>query len=130
MQESTVMATFTVQRIVYGRFSISLTTKIALAALLFHALLTLVYLSTVLLFKENITTFWSTAPDLLVLAINSLQAPVLKGSSISTENSQLWRELVSVREVDAGDQLSLIVGDRTNYLRRVGGVPQPGMLYE
>lgn len=89
LQEDFSMMTFTVQRNGYGWFIDSLTVRIALGILLFHGVLTLVYLVFSLAFRRTITTCWSSAPEMLMLAIDSLRAPILMGSSAKATNRLL-----------------------------------------
>ena len=107
----------------------SLALQISLGTLLLHTLLTLVYLIYILIFKKTITTRWTSATELLILAIDSFRAPKLAGQSIRASDRKIWLEPVRVREVDGGDRLSLIVGDATSYPERVGGPPQLGKKY-
>ena len=124
LQPDVTMAAFTLRRGGYGWFlEDSITVKIALGILLLHGFMTLVYLITVLAFRREITTCWSSAPEMLMLAIDSLRAPVLMGSSAKATHRDLWREPVSVMEVDDGERVSLIVGDPLSYADRLGGPP-------
>ncbi|ETN46652.1 uncharacterized protein HMPREF1541_00838 [Cyphellophora europaea CBS 101466] len=130
VQTAYSMVAFTVRRSGWGWFlQDSLTIYIALGTLLFHGALTLMYLTWVLVSKKNITTRWSLASELLVLAIDSFRAPKLADSSIRVRNRKIWLEPVSIREVDGGDRLSLIVGDPTAYPERVGPPPLCGKKY-
>lgn len=129
LQRTFSMMTFSVQRSGYGWFLDSLTVQIALGILLFHSLLTSICLVYTLVAHRRITTCWASAPEMLLLAIDSLRAPVLMGSSAKARHKGLWREPVSVMEVDNGDRVSLIVGDPYSYPERLGGSPVLGKKY-
>ena len=123
------MIAFTVRRYGWGWFIDSLTVKIAIGILVLHGVLTLLYLIASLAFRRKITTCWASAPQMLMLAVDSLRAPVLMGSSASASHRELWREPVSVMEVDGGERVSLIVGDPLSYPDRLGGPPILGKKY-
>ena len=128
---SNSMITFSVRRNGYGWFlRDSIVVKVALGILLFHALATAVYLLCVLIGKRIITTRWPSATELIILAIDSFRAPELIGSTVCVTDSDVWRKRVTLREVDYGDRLSLIVGNPQLYPERVGGVPQVGKKYQ
>ncbi len=129
LQSSALMTAFTVRRAGYGWFIDSLTVKIALGILLLHGFLTLSYLAAVLALRREITTCWSSAPEMLMLAVDSLRAPVMMGSSAKATHRDLWREPVSVMEVDGGERVSLVVGDPLSYFDRLGGPPILGKKY-
>ena len=129
LQDGFSMAAFTVRRSGYGWFTDSITVKIALGILLFHGLLTLGYLIASIAFRRQITTSWSSAPEMLMLAVDSLRAPVLMGSSAKAAHKNLWREPVSVMEVDGGERVTLVVGDPLSYPDRLGGPPVLGKKY-
>ena len=118
------------QRNVYGWFIDSITVKLSLAVLLLHALLTLLYLIHTFIFRKTITRCWDTAPEMLVLALNSLRAPALMGSSTRIKDSSLWREPVTVRQLSGDDDLSLIVGDPRYYGGLAGNLPEVGRKYD
>ena len=124
------MIKFTARRNVYGWFINSITVKLALAVLLLHASCTAVYLIHVLLFRKTITRCWETAPELLVLALNSLRAPLLMGSSTRIKHPSIWREPVTIRQVLGEDDLSLIVGDSRYYSGLAGELPEVGRKYD
>ena len=103
--------------------------KIALGILLFHGFLTLIYVIVSIAFRRHITTCWSSTPEMLMLAIDSLRAPAFMGSSAKATHRDLWREPVTVMEVDGGERVSLIVGDPLSYADRLGGPPVLGKKY-
>ena len=120
----------TVRREGYGWFlNSSITLRLALAALLLHGLITIVYLLGTLATKRTVTTCWSSAPEILMLAVNSLRAPVLMGHSTGKASNEVWRESVCIREIDSGEELSLVVGDGMDYSGRVGEPPELGKKY-
>ena len=125
------MVNFTLRNNGYGWFFEGITVKIALAILLFHASLTSVYLIHSTIGRRQITTHWSTAPELFTLAINSLRAPVLVDHStgVAWRERHIWRELVTVRETDSGEELSLVVGHHMDYGSRIGDLPAAGKKY-
>ena len=124
------MMSYTMQESVYGWYINSVTVFIALVVLLLHALLTVLYLVHTLLFRKTITRCWDTAPEMLILALNSLRAPSLMGSSTRIKDSSLWREPVTVRQVAGDDDLSLIVGDPRYYSGLAGHLPEVGKKYD
>lgn len=125
------MITFTVRRSGYGWFLLdSIVIKIALGILLFHAFVTSIYLVYILISRKTITSKWSSAAELMILAIDSFRAPELIGSTVQVSKSSVWQKRVTLREVDYGDRLSLIVGDPGLYPERVGDVPQLGKKYQ
>lgn len=107
----------------------SLALQISLALLLLHGFLTTIYLVSILIFKKTITTRWTSATELLILAIDSFRAPSLASHSVRANDRKIWLEPVRVREVEYGDRLSLIVGDANSYPERVWGPPQLGKKY-
>ena len=125
------MVSFTLRKNGYGCFFDGITVKIALGIMLLHALLTVLYLAFVVTSRRQLTTCWSSAPELLTLAINSLRAPVLMGHSmgVNGQSRNIWREHVMVREIDSGEELSLVVGDPMDYSGRIGDLPQVGKKY-
>ena len=124
------MMSFAVQQNVYGWFIDSVTVEIALVVLLLHALLTLLYLVHTLIFRKTITRCWDTAPEMLVMALNSLRAPLLMGSSTRIKHPSIWREPVIIRQVLGEDDLSLIVGDSRYYSGLAGELPEVGRKYD
>ena len=124
------MVTFTARRNVYGWFINSITVKLALTVLLLHASLTAIYLVYVLVFRKTLTQCWETAPELMVLALNSLRAPLLMGSSTRIKHPSIWREPVTIRQVSGEDDLSLIVGDPRYYSGLAGELPEVGRKYD
>ena len=130
LRPDVTMAAFTLRRGGYGWFiQDSVTVRIALGTLLFHGFLTLLYLAAVLAFRREFTTCWSSAPEMLMLAIDSLRAPAFMGSSAKATHRDLWREPVSVMEVDGGERVSLVVGDPLSYADRLEGPPMLGKKY-
>ena len=129
LQPDVTMVAFTLRRGGYGWFVDTLTVKIALGILLLHASMTLVYLVAVVAFRREITTCWTSAPEMLMLAVDSLRAPVLMGSSAKATHRDLWRAPVSVTEVDGGERVSLVVGDPLSYRDRLGSPPKLGKKY-
>ncbi|KPI42933.1 uncharacterized protein AB675_1899 [Cyphellophora attinorum] len=131
LQDTSSMITFSVRRRGYGWFtSDSSLVYVALGVLLSHALATAIYLVCILVVKKAITTRWSSAAELIILAIDSFRAPELIGSTVKVEDSQVWRKKVTLREVDDGGRLSLIVGDPRLYPERVGEVPRVKKKYQ
>lgn len=124
------MINFSVRRAGWGWFwQDSLALQISLGALLLHGLLTACYVVYTLIFTRTITTRWASATELLILAIDSFRAPTLANSSIRARDSKIWLEPVTIREVEYGDRVSLIVGDGGSYPERVGGPPELGKKY-
>ena len=131
LRDTASMITFGVRRSGYGWFLLdSIVIKIALGVLLLHALFTIVYLLCTLIGKRIVTTRWSSAAELLILAIDSFRAPELIGSTVRVTDSEVWRRRVTLREVDSGDRLSLIVGEPHLYPERVKDVPQVDKKYQ
>jgi hypothetical protein len=124
------MISFAMRRAGWGWFwQDSLALQISLGALLLHGLLTACYVVYTLIFTRTITTRWASATELLILAIDSFRAPTLANSSIRARDSKIWLEPVTIREVEYGDRVSLIVGDGGAYPERVGGPPELGKKY-
>jgi hypothetical protein len=129
LQSKNSMVTFSIRRSGWGWFIDSLTVKISLGILVAHSLLTLIYLAIILIFRRSLTTCWSSAPEMLMLAIDSFRSPVLMGSSAKAAHKDLWREPVRIMEVDGGERVSLVVGDPQSYPDRLGGSPVLGKKY-
>ncbi|KAL9618752.1 MAG: hypothetical protein Q9160_006546 [Pyrenula sp. 1 TL-2023] len=120
---------FRVQRYGWGWLTNSITVHIALAMLLSHAALTLVYL--IFAFRsKNVPVAWGRVSELLILALNSLPSKTLANTSAGVDKGATWREMVKVREVDDGNRLSLVVAGDFEHGARVSYRPQVGKKYE
>ena len=108
--------------------------NVAIAILLLHAVLTMTYLVTVVVSKPLIVTCWSSASEMMVLALCSLKPTALAGRSTGVlrnkDDRRLWREMVTIREVDGGEGLSLVAGNSKYYSgEEVGDLPRIGKKY-
>ena len=97
--------TWQVRRFGYGWGLDGITIKLAAAALLFHVLLVLIHVPTVMIGGWT-STCWSNVGELLALAVNSQRVDHLDNTSAGIEKSTTWQEMVRIREVgDTGLQL-------------------------
>lgn len=97
--------TWQVRRFGYGWGLDGITIKLAAAVLLFHVLLVLIHVPTVIISGWT-STCWSNVGEVLALAVNSQPSDHLQNTSAGVEKSTTWQELVRIREVgDTGLQL-------------------------
>ena len=108
--EAWVNVTFSFKRYGYGYGFTTLTSKVAMAVLLAHAVVGICSI-VFLIFAARVSSSWDDTADLLVLALKSPAPETLHNTGAGVGSWKTWKERVGIRASSDEGTVNLLVGN-------------------